>query len=125
MPLLHSVFIVKVLLINWAKAIQGAFSVIVKLQTSRRLVYSSNLHSSPAQDREPAPEPGVEDGDDGFQSFHNQWTPMLGVDFDDDRDTGTTETVTVFNHVFVEEVDYDKEGDPLLLCCILHLLLLG
>ena len=86
--------------------------MIVKLQTSRSFVSSSNPHD-PAQDREPAPEPGVEDGDDGFQSFHNQWTPMLGVDFDDDRDTGTTEAVTVFNHVFVEEVDYDKEGDTL------------
>ena len=97
-------------------ALVGNFYVIVKLR--------SNPHD-PAQDREPVPEPGVEDGDDGFQSFHNQWTPMLGVDFDDDRDTGTTEAVTAFNHVFVEEVDYDKEGDPLLLGCILHLLLLG
>ena len=112
-------------MLKQGKSLVGAFSVIVKLQTSRRLVYISNLHSSPAQDREPAPEPGVEDGDDGFQSFHNQWTPMLGVDFDDDRDTGTTEAVTVFNHVFVEEVDYDKEGDPLLLSRILHILLLG
>ena len=69
------------------------------------------------QDNEPTPEPGSKDTNDGYQSFHNQWTSMLGVDFNDDDyedvikinsnegRSGDTESVTTLDNL-VTNINY-------------------
>ena len=69
------------------------------------------------QDNEPTPEPGSRENNDGYQSFHNQWTPMLGVDFNDDDyedvikinsnegRSGDTESVTTLDNL-VTNINY-------------------
>ena len=69
------------------------------------------------QDNEPTTEPGLKDTNDGYQSFHNQWTPMLGVDLNDDDyndvikitsnegRSGDTESVTTLDNL-VTNINY-------------------